>query len=159
MSKNKKTLTIADSYQKYLRETPEENQVDKASYIALCYAYNRLMMDKILNGHKVVLPAKLGTVEVKGFKEKFNFENGVIRGLSPNWRQTKELWENNPEAKAEGKVIYNTNEHSSGVRYKFLWSKKNCHVRNNTSYGLTIARGAKRELSKLIFNGQEYHSK
>ena len=159
MARIKKTMTIGDTYSRYLKDTPEENQVDKLSYVALCRAYNRLMMEKVLKGERVVLPVKLGTIEVKGFKDKLAFEGGLITGLSPNWKDTKELWDNDPQSKIDGKIIYNTNEHSSGIRYKFLWSKKNCNTKNKTSYTLRINRPAKRALSSMIFEGKEYHSK
>ena len=156
----KQTITIGDTYERYLQETPEEDQVDKSSYVALCRAFNRLMMDRVIKGDKIALPAKLGTLEVKGFKENFDIENGgIIRGLSPNWKATKELWEREPQTKIDGKIIYNTNEHSDGVRYKYLWSKRNCHIRNHALYSLRITRAMKRTLSLLIQNGAEYQSK
>lgn len=155
-----KTKTIVTSFYEYIISTKEEEPVKREEYVALCKAFNRLMMEKILNGDKIVLPEKLGTVEVLGGKDNVTVtELGEIKGLTINWKDTISYWNSNPEAKAARKPIYNTNEHSSGIRYLFRWSKRHCPIKHKTIYNLKITRDYKRALSKLIFAGREYNSK
>ena len=158
-SQDKKTKTILDAYDYYVK-TAEWDVVDRKTFATLCMLFNRAIMHKVMEGKRVPLPAKMGAIEIKGFKEKVHFnQEGRVEGLSPNWKETKKLWAEHPEAKAVKKIVYNTNEHSSGIRYKFLWCKKHCHVTNKTVYSLRVTRSLKRELSARIFQGVEYNSK
>ena len=161
MTKNsKKAKTIKDSYERYISTTQEELPVSREEFIELNRAFNRLIMDKLLDNHKVYLPGSIGMIHVYGNKEKIKLnEENKIKGLAPNWKQTKELWKNNTEAKEKKQVVYNTNEHSSGIRYKFIWAKQNCKIPNKTLYTLRITREFKRKLSTKIFEGKEYDSK
>ena len=73
--------------------------------------------------------------------------------MSPNWVKTKELWKSSEDARNRKQLVYNTNEHSDNLRYKFIWSKKRSVVENKTLYTLTMTRANKRELSKRIKEG------
>lgn len=146
---------IRESYKYYKRVT--DNPRDIKDYINLCNMFNQFLMDKTLAGEEITLPARLGTLSILGKKQKVRFdENNQVVGLPPNWRKTKELWERNPEAKAEKRLVYCTNEHTGNTRYRFVWSKKNVLVTNKTLYSLRITRTNKRVLHKKILNGQEY---
>lgn len=154
------SITIKDAYESYTENTEEEFPVSRDEFIELNRAFNRLIMQKLLDNHKVYLPGNLGMVHVYGNKEKVKFdENNKITGLAPNWKLTKELWENNPEAKERKQVVYNTNEHSSGIRYRFVWSKQTCKIPNRMLYTMRVTREYKRKLSTKIFEGKEYDSK
>ena len=155
-----KSKTIKDAFEKYLLTIEDESPVSREEFIEINRAFNRLIMNKLLDNHKVYLPGNLGMVHVFGNKEKVKFDEGnKVKGLAPNWRQTKELWAQNPKAKENKQVVYNTNEHSSGIRYRFVWSKTNCKIPNKTLYTLRMTREYKRKLSAQIFKGKEYDSK
>ena len=114
---------IRSSYREYKKNF--SNTVDIKTYIEISTKYIKFLMSKVFEGEEVTLPARLGTIRIVGTRQEVKVdENGNIKGLSPNWKKTKELWDSNSEAKANKKLIYNTNEHSSGIRYKFIWSKK-----------------------------------
>lgn len=152
-------LTIKNSYEDYYL-TSKEEPVEEKDFTELSRDFNRLLMDLVIQGHAVHLPERLGIVKVSGKQENVKFrEDGKIKGLSPNWKETKILWEKNPEAKERKQLIFNTNEHSSGIRYKFFWSKKRSPIQNKMLYVLQITRGFKRQLSLNIFAGVEYDSK
>jgi len=146
---------LRDSYKHYkqMSLTP----VDIQTYLKMCGQFNKLLMNKVLEGEEVTLPAKFGTLSIVGKKQKIKFdEQGNVIGLPPDWKKTKELWERNPEAKVKKTLVYCTNEHSSNIRYKFLWSKKRVLVENKTLYSLRMTRTNKRAVYKRILEGQEY---
>lgn len=146
---------IRTSYQEYKKEsiTP----VDIKTYVLISTLYIKFIMSKVFGGDEITLPSKMGTLRIVGTKQKVEFdEDGKVVGLSPNWRKTKELWENNPEAKSKKQIVYNTNEHSSGIRYKFLWSKRRLLVTNKTIYSLRMTRDNKRQVFKKVSEGKEY---
>lgn len=146
---------LRDSYKLY-KETVE-NPVDIKTYLLLTAEYNKFLINKVLEGKEVTLPSRMGTLSILGKKHKIKIgENGEILGLAPDWVETKKLWEKSPEAKEAKKLIYHTNSHTEGVRYKFLWAKKNVLVENKTLYSLRLTRTNKRAVHQKIIDGAQY---
>jgi len=147
-----------DSYNFY--KTTTENPVDIKTYLDVAGEYNKFLMEKVLEGEEVVLPGRLGTLSVTGKKVKITFdEEGNVKGLAPDWPSTKKLWAKSEKAAKKKQIVYHTNESTSGIRYKYLWSKKNVLVKNKTLYSLQLTRTNKRNLSARIKAGQEYLTK
>lgn len=146
---------IRTSYKQYKKEC--DNTVDIKTYIDISTRYIKFLVDKIEEGYEVTLPSRLGTLKIVGTKQQIRFDkDGKVKGLSPNWPKTKELWNSNPEAKAKKQIVYNTNEHSSGIRYKYLWSKRRVIVTNKTLYSMKMTRENKRRIYRAIMAGKEY---
>lgn len=146
---------IRTSYKQYKEEC--KDVVDIKTYITISTLYIKFILSKVFEGFEVTIPARLGSLKIIGTKQEVKFdENGKITGLSPNWRKTKELWESNPQAKENKQIIYNTNEHSSGIRYKFLWSKRRVLILNKTLYSLRMTRANKRQVFQEVTRGKEY---
>ena len=146
---------IRDSYKLYKKST--ENPVDVKTYIEIANGYNQHLIDRVLDGEKVTLPMRFGTLCIMGKKQKVRFdENGNVKGLAPDWVKTKQLWDKNPEAKERKQLVYHTNEHSSTIRYKFLWAKSRVLITNKTLYALRLTRTNKREVNKRVNEGKEY---
>lgn len=148
---------IRSSYKDYKNTT--EEPVSENDYIKLNYLYNKFLIAKVLQGHEVTLPSRLGTLSVIGRKQRVRIEDGEIVGLAPDWVKTKILWDSDPEAKKSKQLLYHTNPHSDGVRYKYTWSKKNVLVENKTLYSLRLTRCNKRALSSLIKQGVPFVTK
>ena len=116
-----------------------------------------LMNKVIVDGDEIILPFKTGKLSVIGLKQKVSFdENGNVKGLSPNWKKTKELYDSCEECREKRQIVYNTNEHSDGIRYKFNWSLGGVLLLNKNFYNLKFTRQNKRNLYKEIMNGKEY---
>lgn len=146
---------IRNSYKTY--KELSEDPIDFQSYLDISHLYLSFLVEKVIKGDEVTLPARMGTLEIRGTKEKVKInETGEITGLSPNWKKTIELWNRDPISKEKKKIVYNTNEHSSNVRYRFVWKKSRVLVSNKTLYSLKMSRGNKRLLSSLIKQGKEY---
>ena len=149
---------LSDSYKSYKDKTKGSFSVCKRDYIKIVHLYIKFIMSKVIdNGDKVVLPFKTGELYVIGLKQKIKFnDDGTIKGLSPNWKKTKELYDRSPECKEKRQIVYNTNEHSDGIRYKFNWRLSGVLLLNKNFYSLKFSRENKRRLSANILNGQEY---
>lgn len=148
---------LRDSYKKYLETT--DNPVDIKTYIILGSLYNKFLIAKALQGEEVTLPSRMGTLSIVGRKPVVRFKEGKIVGLPPDWVKTKELWDSNPEAKERKQLLYHTNAHTDGVKYKWNWSKKNVLVENKTLYALRLTRENKRAVHQLIKDGKQYVTK
>lgn len=147
--------SIKDSYKLY-REN-KENKISLKDYLKISAGYNKFLMNKVLEGETVTLPAKFGTLAIVGRKQKIRYnENGDVVGLAPDWVKTKALWNSNPKAKENRQRVFHTNEHSSMMRYRFHWSKARVLVTNKTLYALRMTRENKRAVNQRINKGQEY---
>lgn len=146
-----------DSYKLYLTLTKTPQDVKK--YILIANAYMQFLIDKVIEGEEITLPARLGTLSIIGNKRKLRFSEEGKPILPPNWAKTKKLWDNNPKAKEEKKMVYCTNEETGGVVYKFLWSKNRVPIENKTLYALRMTRTNKRAVNSAIKRGKEYFIK
>jgi hypothetical protein len=99
----------------------------------------------------------MGFLGVKGWRKIPRFdEDGNIVNLQRNQKATNELWEKDPEAKAQRKVIYHFNEHTNGYVYKVMWHKKNMIVTNKFKYRLLLSRKNKRTIPQILRNDGEF---
>lgn len=150
-----KLHTIRTSYASYKKKHPKG--VEQKTYVELCNAFNRFLIEKALDGYEVTLPGRMGYVHIAGRKQEIKRdEDGKVWGLAPDWVSTKKLWDSNPEAKKSKQLVYHTNDHTEGVRYKFFWSKKNIFLLNKGLYAFRLTREHKRAIHKRIKEGQEY---
>lgn len=147
--------SIRTSYKTY--KEVEENPIGFKDYIDINKLYLSFLAEKILKGDEITLPGKMGTVFIFGTEQKIYIkDNGEIKGLAPDWQKTIALWNKDPLAKEKKKLVYCTNDHSSNIKYRFKWNKKNVYVTNKTIYSLKMSRENKRLLSKLVKQGKEY---
>lgn len=154
MSKNR---NIHDSYQKYLEITDEPTNIK--TYKQINDLYMKFLCLKVMEGNSITLPARLGVLSIMGQKHKVKLKDGKLSGLAPDWVKTKELWKKNPEAKAKKQLMYHTNSHTDGVRYKWFWSKRNVLIENKTLYALKMTRANKRAVHQTILDGNQYKVK
>ena len=150
---------LADSYNLFKENNGEV--VSKSDYLKIASLFIKYLMKRVIfNGDTIHLPYKTGMFEVVGMQHKVSVgKDGEIKGLSPNWKKTKELYERCPECKDKKQIIYNTNEHTDGIRYKFNWGLRNVLLKNKSYYILKMTRTNKRNLYKAILDGQEYEVK
>jgi hypothetical protein len=147
---------IRSSHKLYLENTGSKTPVDIKTYISIANEYMKFLCEKVLEGEEVTLPARLGTLRIKGSKRAMRFNAEGVPILPPNWAKTKKLRESNPEAMAQRKVVYCTNEETNGVVYKFAWSKNRVPIENKLLYALRMTRNNKRNVHKSILSGKEY---
>lgn len=150
--------SLSDSYNLYKSRSKDVSVVSKSSYIKIACLFMQFLMNKVIvDGDEIILPFKTGKLSVIGLKQKVSFdENGNVKGLAPNWKKTKELYDSCEECKEKRQIVYNTNEHSDGIRYKFNWSLGGVLLLNKNFYNLKFTRQNKRNLYKEIMNGKEY---
>lgn len=151
----KNYYNIRDSYYKSYKKD-SDNPVDVKDYVSICNGFMKFLMRKLFEEGTVLIPERMGTLNIVGRKVKISFEDGKIKGLAPDWASTKELWKEDPLAAKEKKLVYHFNEDTNGIRYKFTWSKARVLAPNKTLYNLKMTRTNKRILSSLIKQGKEY---
>ena len=140
-NKIKDPYTLKDMYTEYVKEFPEGNiyYVTYREFIDINESFYRRMMDDIMfKGATFKLPFRMGNLKI--IKRKINFKNN----LAIDWKTTNEI----------GKKAFHFNDHSSGFKFIFKWSKGNIIVQNKYLYRLVITRKYKRDLARLIKEGR-----
>lgn len=150
--------SLKDSFYYFKKLHPKES-VARQEYLKICADFMLFMIDKVLKGHVVRIPSRLGLLYIKGVKQKIKIIDNKIVGAAPDWSATKKLRAKNPQANAERRMVYYTNNHTDGYRYRFFWSKKNVYVEFKTLYSLRMTKKNKSLASKMILKGVEYITK
>lgn len=157
MPKKRYYNNIEDSYKEFKNKYPE---IDYTIYSTIVKKFLKFLVLKLLNLGEVKLPCRLGEVSIIGYKQKVKIDDkGNIRGLAPNWKETKILWEKDERAKKEKKLVYYFNEETEGTIYAYLWHKRNVNLANKNLYKLRFTRANKEALSTLVKQGKEYFIK
>lgn len=150
----KTDVNIRSSYKTY-KETVD-TPVEEKQYLEIANGYMEFLIQKVLEGEEVTMPARLGTLFIQGVKKNLKFNKDGIPLLPPNWAATKKLWDSNPDAKATKKIVYCLNEETDGVVYKLHWSKNRVPIENKLYYNFILTRANKRAIHQQIKQGKEY---
>lgn len=150
----KTDINIRSSYKTY-KETVS-TPVEEKQYLEIANGYMEFLIQKVLEGEEVTMPARLGTLFIQGVKKNLKFNKDGIPLLPPNWAATKKLWDSNPDAKATKKIVYCLNEETDGVVYKLHWSKNRVPIENKLYYNFILTRANKRAIHQQIVKGKEY---
>jgi hypothetical protein len=153
----KNFFNLRDSYKEY--KTQVREPVDIKIYISIVNGFMLFLVNKLFNKGEIALPERLGNLHIVGKKIKVHLEDGKIKGLAPDWKETNKLWAQDEEAKNNKQLVYHFNEQTNGIRYRFFWSKNRALVPNKTLYSLKMTRTNKRNLAKLVKEGKEYQIK
>lgn len=156
-----KTYTITTSYTHYskkIRETPFAKQVfNKRVYTDVMKDFLAYLGDTLIETGKVVLPKKMGNIEIEGSPQRISYdEEGHPRGLSVDWKATRELWKEDEEAGKNKQYIYHLNENTNGIKYKIKWFKTKMFALNKAHYNFIMNRSIKRRVAAAIKSGKEY---
>lgn len=147
------------SYVKRMKASGAKDRiVTRTKFSMVVKSFMEEMSDSIMTENTVFkLPKRLGYIGIIKKKYKIKTHTNpkgklVFSGMSPNWKATKKLWEENPAAKEAKKVVYEMNSHSNGFIMKWFWSKTRSTTKNQTYYEFKASRANKRRLSEVIKN-------
>lgn len=133
---------LKDQYEDYIKDKHPDSlyYVSMKDFDKICKMFYQSIVDYILEKNGTFkLPYGLGELRVvkRQNKRKKN-------SYSVDWELTQK----------HGKYIYHLNEHTSGCRYSFYWSKCNNSFKNKYLYRLVLTRQIKRRLAKMIKSGK-----
>lgn len=99
------------------------------------------------SANMIILPYGMGKLGIQKGKRKVFYklqENGIIEKISwsINWGKTKK----------EGKLVYNTNEHSDGYTFSYKWLKTEAKFTNPSFWKMKMSQFAKDELKARILH-------
>jgi hypothetical protein len=150
----KTEINIRSSYKLYKKQV--ETSIEQKEFLQIANGYMEFLIQKVLEGEEITMPARLGTLFIQGVKKKLKYNRDGVPLLPPNWAATKKLWDSNPDAKATKKIVYCLNEETDGVVYKLHWSKNRVPIENKLYYNFILTRANKRAIHQQIKQGKEY---
>lgn len=131
-------------YQTYLEDT--DNAVDRATFGNVLNDINDSISKAIIReNYDFRVPYRLGYIRIKKFKNYFD-----KKYLKPDWKKTNELWDKDPKAKKEKKLVYHFNEHTENYYFRFYYTKFTCNIKNKSVYSFKPTRDNARFLSNYI---------
>jgi hypothetical protein len=139
--------TLPDMYKAYTKDIEEDSPYDipYSVYVTITTSYIKKLIQRVFKGFKVILPYRLGAIQI--VKKKMYFKSQLTKGKGIDWAATNKY----------GKVIHHLNEHSGGYKYLFYWDRTNARLKYINSYRFIPTRTLKRTLAKLIkIDKQDY---
>ena len=136
-NKTQNPYTFVDIYKEYIKDIKEESlyYVTYNEFVEINSDFYKQIIDYIIDKSGTFkLPYGLGKINV--LKEKID----LSKKLNVDWFLTQKY----------GETIYHLNEHSSGYKYTFHWSKRRSTLKNKYFYKLIFTRANKRRLAKTI---------
>ena len=126
---------IKDLYRFYRSKdyTTKDEKVLYEDYRKICYAVNKKLAQRMLEGKFIRLPFNLGKVYIRKVKNNF-----------------KHLKFDYAYFNKTGEKAFHLNEHSDKFHAKWFWEKISCRVPGNKIYSFIPSRHNKRELSRLM---------
>lgn len=112
----------------------------------------------ILENFEFKLPFQLGSLSLKQKTTKLKVDkegNLDTKNLAVNYKETKELWKNDLEAREKRSLIFHMNEHTNGNKVQWWWSKKGAKTQGIKAYFFMPARQVKRKPAQFL-NDSDY---
>jgi len=114
--------------------------------------YFELVVEDILKAEDYKLPQRLGIIGIRKNKTKIKVDkNGKILTNAPiDFKSTQELWEKDPIAKKQKRLIRFLNYHTKGYIHRWYWDKYHANFQNKSAYSFIPSRKNARLLAKLL---------
>lgn len=125
----------------------------KSQYTKILEKCNLKILDAILKDPlDCILPSRLGIICIRKNKPELRIDdNGnLINKMPINWKETRKLWRENPEAREQKKTIRFHNSHSNQYVGKFVWKTKQSNFKNKSAYCFKPCRTATQNLAKIF---------
>lgn len=115
--------------------------VDASTYSLVLSDLFSMITEKIIEGDQFKLPLNIGVLAIK--KRKMNFDNLLTHNmLKIDYHESRKIQ----------KVVYFTNEHTDGYRYKWQWNKRKCKIPGKSVYKFIPSLLSKRRVAKKLKN-------
>ena len=148
----KRDYGISDYYKYYLKNT--DKKISKLTYNKIISDFNKEIIKLIISENLEYQPTKLGfTFCIRKTKKVPKIKDGKLINTSPiDWKSTKELWENNPEAKEKKLLLRFLNNHTFKYVFRIKGLKQGYIYKNKKKYKFKPARSFQRLLAKRILD-------
>lgn len=157
---------------KFFCNKPNSKAVDiRRVYPEILSDFMKFLFEYVLKGFIVQLPFKCGELHIFGtIPDLKGIEDGFIgikengkRRYTIDWKKTnekstlKKVRSMRPEGDTtKVNIIWQTNEHTNGIRYKVCWNSWGTKLTNRMMYRFNLCRDNRLIMADVIKEGQEY---
>lgn len=147
--KVRNSLGVYDSY-KYLRKNKWldlPRSVTEHEFYSIIRQVNNLLAESLLNGEDIILPHRMGSIELRKYDARIILRDGkVITNLPVDWDRTLKLWSEDEEAYKE-RVLIKMEEKEL---FKVFYNKRAALYSNKSFMQFDVNRDLKRRLKQKI---------
>ena len=123
--------------------------VTEHEFYTIIRQVNNYLAENILNGEDVVLPHRLGTIELRKYDNRVYICNGkVVDNLPIDWDRTLKLWSEDEEEYKKRTLIKMEEKET----FKVFYNKRTANYENKSFMQFKINRDLKRNLKQRIKN-------
>lgn len=150
--KVKNSYGVYDYYKYYRKNKPKDSKyiLSESQYFSIIRKVNEYFVDEILKGNDVVLPSRLGRLEVRKRKARIYLDKGKVKSNLPiDWDKTLKLWYEDEEA-YKNKTLIKIEEKEI---YRLYYNRNLAEFTNKSFYQFNFNRELKRRLKTNIKEG------
>lgn len=118
-------------------------------FYTIIRSINKLLVNSILNGDDIILPHRMGSIELRKYNAKVSIKNDeIITNLPIDWNRTLQLWEEDEES-YKSRLLVRMEEKEI---FKVFYNKRIANYNNKAFMKFEVNRYLKRGLTQRIKN-------
>lgn len=149
----KNSYGVYDGYKYYRKNKPKQHKyiLTESQYFSIIRKVNELLGEALVNGEDVILPHKLGKLEIRKYEARITIDGKKIKTNLPiDWDRTLKLWYEDKES-YENKTLIKAEEKEI---YKIYYNRNVAEYNNKSFYTFSVNRELKRRLKHNIKEGK-----
>ena len=138
-----------DAFHYYRKIKPNDSKyvLTDCQYLRIIRLINNRLRDSLIQGEDIILPERMGRLEVRKRAITKEFKNGKLKLTSPvDWKATLRLWYDNPICKNKKQLV----RQDVDFIFRVLYNVNKAKYENKTFYEFYTNRDIKLGLKKNI---------
>ena len=120
---------------------------DQSLYSKVIDLVNRILAEKLLEGHRIILPCAMGEISLVSVPTKLYYEDGKYKNnYSTDWKKTLQFWQEDKEAERRRVRIKKISSRKVTLRY----SKRDSRFNNQRFYLFRANRSLVRSFGRAV---------
>lgn len=149
--KVKNSYGVYDGFKFYRKNKPKDPKyiLTESQYFSIIRKINNYLADRISQGLDVLLPCRMGLIEVRKYKAHISIKNNkVVSNLPIDWDKTLKLWYEDKES-LNNKTLVKANVKEI---FKIKYNKIKANYNNKAFYQFRVNREIKKRIKENIKN-------
>lgn len=150
--KIKNSFGTYDAY-KYIRKNKWFDigqPISEHDFYSIIRKVNNLLAEHLINGNDIILPCRMGSLEIRKFAAYISIDDGKIKTNLPiDWDRTLKLWSEDEEAYKKRTLV----KMEEKEIFKVYYNRIKANYNNKGFYEFFVNRDIKRRLKQKIKNG------
>ena len=138
-----------DAFHYYRKIKPNDSKyvLTDCQYLKIIRLINDELRKSLIEGKDVLLPERMGRLELRKSKNSIKFVDGKLKtNLPVNWGATLKLWYDNPSSKNKKQLV----RQETIETYRVYYNKNKANYNNKSFYEFSTNREIKVGLKKNI---------